>query len=218
MNTSKKRRILSIAPVAVAVVLSLAACGAPRMAGSSSAPASNGASSSGALSNTAASSNGAATSGSSGTVGGSSSGASSGGSASGGSAAGGSAVGGQGGTSFGGSASAGSATPGQPGVATGGFGNSTAAAGMTPDQVGVYCTSFKDLTDPANDYLVSYQLEALTNMRKATPVQLVPNVDAMISDYQTIKAEKRVYAQLKDELVANYGPLKDLNEQICVAH
>jgi hypothetical protein len=219
MNTSKKRRILSIAPVAVAVVLSLAACGAPCMAGSSSTPASNGASSSGALSNTAASSNGSVasngtgTSGSSGTVGGSSFGASSGGSASGGSA-----VGGQGGTSSGGSASAGSATPGQAGVASGGFGNSTAAAGMTPDQVGAYCKSFHSLGTPEQDYPASLQVEDLTDMRKATPVQLVPNVDAMLSDYQAIDSQKRVYAQLKDELVANYGPLKDLNEQICVAH
>jgi len=217
MNTSKKRRILSIAPVAVAVVLSLAACGAPCMAGSSSAPASNGASSSGALSNTAASSNGSvasngtATSGSSGTVGGSSFGTSSGGSASGGSA-----VGGQGGTSSGGSASAGSATPGQAGVASGGFGNSTAAAGMTPDQVGAFCTGFP--FDPTLQVRLHDTLSDYTALRKVTPVQLVPNVDAEIADYQSLVSEKRVYAQLKDEMMANYQPLKDFYDQICVAH
>jgi hypothetical protein len=219
MNTSKKRRILGIAPVAVAVVLSLAACGAPCMAGSSGAPASNGASSSGALSNTSASSNGSVASNGTG-AGSSSAGASglgaSGGSASGGSAAGGSAVGGQGGVSSGGSASAGSATPGQSGVSSGGFGASNPAAGMTPDQVATYCTKFPD--DPASDWGYTDKLNGYTAVRKVTPVQLVPNVDAEIADYQALIAEKRVFAQLKDEMVANYGPLKDFHDQICVAH
>jgi len=223
MNTTKKRRILSIAPVAIAVVLSVAACGAPCLAGSSGAPASNGTSNSGALSNTAASSNGSANSngtaasGSSGTVGASGFGAS-GGSASGGSAAGGSAVGGQGGVSSGGSASAGSATPGQAGVSSGGFGNSNPSAGMTPDQVAAYCTGFPPDPTHVEGLVLQNNVDQYTALRKVTPVQLVPNVDVMLSDYQAILSEKRIYAQLKDELVANFKPLKDFNDQICVAH
>jgi hypothetical protein len=180
------------------------------MAGSSGAPASNGASSSGALSNTSASSNGAGASGSSGTAGGSSFGASSGGSA-----AGGSAVGGQGGVSSGGSAAAGSATPGQAGVSSGGFGNSNPAAGMTPDQVAAYCTGFPYDPDISNGKGAQ---DSFITLRKNTPVQLVSNVDVMISDNQAIGSEKRVYAQLKDEMRANFQPLKDFYDQICVAH
>lgn len=212
MNTTEKRRILQTAPVAIALVLSVAACGSPFKSGASGAPAPSDTSSGAVLSTGATGSNGTGTTSSSGTSGGSSFGST------GGSTSGGSAVGGQGGVSSGGSAAVGSATPGQAGAANGGFGNSTAASGMSPDQVALYCTSFSDLTDPSNDYSVSSQLEALTSMRKATPVQLAPNVDAMISDYQSIRDEKRVYAQLKDELVTNYGPLKDLNQQICIAH
>jgi len=89
---------------------------------------------------------------------------------------------------------------------------------MTPDQVGAFCTGFYSLGDPKSDYSAASQAKILTDLRKVTPVQLVSNVDAMLSDYQAIVGEKRVYAQLKDEMVANYGPLHDLNDQICVAH
>jgi hypothetical protein len=211
MNTTKKRRILGIVPVAVVVALSVGACGAPCMAGSNSAPAANtSTTSTGSLSNASA--------GSSSVGAGSTSAGATGFGPSGGSASGGSAVGGQAGVSAGGSATAGSAPPGQAGVASGGFGNSAAASGMTPDQVGAWCKSFHSLGSPDQDYPASLQVDDLTDMKKVTPVQLVPNVDAMLSDYQAIDTQKRVYAQLKDELVANYGPLKDLNEQICVAH
>jgi len=221
MNTSKKRRILSIAPVAVAVVLSVAACGAPCMAGSSSAPASNtSATSNGALSNTAGSAGagaGSATSGASGF--GAAGGATAGGSAAGGSAAGGSAVGGQGGFSSGGSAAAGTATPGRAGVssggAAGGFGTSDPAAGMTPDQVAAFCTGFP--YDPTIEQGKG-GVDAYTALRKVTPVQLLPYVDAMLADNQAIESQKRVYAQLKDEMDENFKPLKDFHDQICIAH
>jgi hypothetical protein len=218
MNTSKKRRILSIAPVAVAVALSVAACGAPCMAGSSGAPASNtSATSNGALSNTASSAGTGAGAGSA------SSGASgfgaAGGSAAGGSAAGGSAVGGQGGFSSGGSATAGTATPGQAGVssggAAGGFGPSDPAAGMTPDQVAAFCTGFP--YDPTIEQGKG-GVDSYTALRKVTPVQLLPYVDAMLADNQAIESQKRVYAQLKDEMDQNFKPLKDFHDQICIAH
>jgi hypothetical protein len=213
MNTSKKRRILSIAPVAVAVALSVAACGAPCMAGSSGAPASNtSATSNGALSNTASSAGTGAGAGSA------SSGASGFGAA-GGSAAGGSAVGGQGGFSSGGSATAGTATPGQAGVssggAAGGFGTSDPAAGMTPDQVAAFCTGFP--YDPTIEQGKG-GVDSYTALRKVTPVQLLPYVDAMLADNQAIESQKRVYAQLKDEMDQNFKPLKDFHDQICIAH
>jgi hypothetical protein len=244
MNTTKKRRILSIAPIAVAVALSVAACGAPCMAGSSGTPAGNtSTTSNGALSNTSAgttgtaagagtagasgfgasggSAAGAGASGASGfgASGGSASGTGTGGpagfGASGGSASGGSAAGGQAGVSSAGSAAAGSAAPGQAGVASGGFGNSNPAAGMTPDQVAGYCTKFP--YDPDIDHGKGAQ-DNFIALRKNTPVQLVPNVDVMISDNQSIASENRVYAQLKDEMQANFKPLKDFYDQICVAH
>jgi hypothetical protein len=189
MNTTEKRRTLMIAPVAVAVVLSLTACGSPFKAGSSAGPTSTSTSSGTDLSNNSANS-----------------------------AAGGSAVGGQGGVSSGGSAAAGSATPGQAGVGTGGFGNSNPAASMTPDQVAAYCTGFPYDPTIVEGLVNQDVMDSWTNLRKVTPVQLVPNVDLMISDYQAIKSEKRIYAQLKDELVANFKPLQDFHDQICVAH
>jgi hypothetical protein len=179
--TTTKRRTLGIAPVAVALVLSVAACGGPA--------ANSSAASSGTLSNASAGST--ANAAGSGTSGSSDFGAS------------------------GGSATGGSAAPGQVGVSSG---NSTAASGMTPDQVAAYCTGFPYDPTIVEGLVNQDVIDGWTGLRKVTPVQLVPNVDVMVSDYQAIRSEKRIYAQLKDELVANYTPLHDLQQQICVAH
>ncbi|HEX4248650.1 MAG TPA: hypothetical protein VH008_12380 [Pseudonocardia sp.] len=214
---TKMRHILRTVPVAIAVVLSVAACGSPFKSGSSGAPTPTDTSNGAALSTGTGASNGTAgTTGSSGTGTTGTSGGSSFGSA-GGAASGGSAVGGQGGTSSGGSAAAGSATPGQAG-ATGGFGNTDPSAGMTPDQVAAYCTGFPYDPEIVGDLAGHDDVQAWTDLRKNTPVQLTPNVDVMVSDYQAISTKKRVYAQLRDELVANFKPLKDFKDQICVAH
>jgi hypothetical protein len=116
----------------------------------------------------------------------------------------------------GGTATAGSATPGQVGAASGGFGNSDPSAGMTPDQVAAYCTKFP--SEPETYYNGNGAANDLIELRKYTPVQLVSNVDVLISDNQAIGSQKRIYAQLKDEMQANFQPLKDFKDQICTAH
>ena len=58
-------------------------------------------------------------------------------------------------------------------------------------------------------------VEGYQALRRVTPVQFVPNVDVMITDYTAIFDGKRIYRQLQDELVENYKPLKDLHDQIC---
>ena len=61
MNTTEKRRILQTAPVAIALVLSVAACGSPFKSGASGAPAPSDTSSGAVLSTGATGSNGTGT-------------------------------------------------------------------------------------------------------------------------------------------------------------
>jgi len=42
----------------------------------------------------------------------------------------------------------------------------------------------------------------------------MPNVDAEVSDYQALVSQKRIYVQLKDEITANFQPIKDFHDQI----
>jgi hypothetical protein len=130
MNTMMKRRIIRIVPVAIAVALSVAACGGPSLGGSGTASTSSGSGS---------------------------------------------------GVSFGAS----------------GFGTAAGASGvansMTADQVAGFCTKF-------------------------TPPQLAPYVQVMLVDNQAIASERRVFAQLKDEMMANFQPLDDFRGQVCEAH
>jgi hypothetical protein len=194
MNNILKRRVLRIVPLAIAVALSTGACAAlPCTAGSNGASA--------PISNNSATTNGGGNGGGSAIRGGSS------------------APGGQGGYSSGGSAglSAGPGSGGSAGLSSG-SGSGGSVIGMTPDEVAMYCTSFADIVTPEIAMGHALEVQQYQKLRKATPIQLQQNVDTIIADYQAIDTGKRIYAQLKDELLANYQPLKDFSNQICVAH
>jgi hypothetical protein len=111
-----------------------------------------------------------------------------------------------------------SGSSGSSGLSSGsGSGGSASASGMTPDEVALWCTNFNYAASPESD-TANRDLESWQKLRKATPVQLQPNVDTLIADYQAMNSGKRIYAQVKDELLANYQPLKEFHDQICVAH
>jgi len=84
---------------------------------------------------------------------------------------------------------------------------------MTPDQVAAYCKGLP--IDPDIDTGSWLTIDNYKAFRRVTPVQLVPNVDVLLADYQAIWGGKRIYSQLQEELAANYKPLKDLHDQIC---
>jgi len=123
--------------------------------------------------------------------------------------------------STGGLSGVGSTTPGsgsggsgQIGASGGGSGVATASTGLSPDQVAQYCKGLP--YDPTIDAGLSHNtIENWQTFRRATPVQFVPNVDVMITDYTAIWNGKRIYNQVRDELIDNYKPLKDFHDQIC---
>jgi hypothetical protein len=147
-----KRRIFRIVPVAIAVALSVAACGGPSLGGSGTASTSSGSGS---------------------------------------------------GVSFGAS----------------GFGTAAGASGvansMTADQVAGFCTKFP--YSPTIEHGTG-GVNAYTELQKFTPPQLAPYVQVMLVDNQAIASERRVFAQLKDEMMANFQPLDDFRGQVCEAH
>ncbi|MDT7631320.1 MAG: hypothetical protein QOI50_3250 [Pseudonocardiales bacterium] len=190
MNTNAAARILRAAPVALAVALSVGACGAlPCTAGSnnSSAPYSN----SSATSNSPGSGSAARPLASSGSSG-------------------------QSGVSTGSAGGAASGSGAQGGSASGG---STSTAGLSPDDVGQYCKYSGELLDPViQKDNISLDVDHLTQLRPHTPVQLQPDVELLLADDKAIDNQTRVYAQVKDEVDPAYKRLKDFHDQICVVN
>jgi len=214
MRNTTLRRVPFIVPVAVAIALSVSACGghitlsSGADAGATTAPAgSNAANSAGTGAATAASPGQGGFSGNgSGTSSGLASGATGQSGLSGGSS-GGSASGSAG--QFGGS---GGASGGTPGV-------STSATGLSPDEVAQYCKSFGGIAGGPgvyNQQPIADQAQApLRDLRLHTPVQLQQYVDVLATDYKLVANQTRTEGQVRDELVAAFKPLKDLHDQIC---
>jgi len=100
------------------------------------------------------------------------------------------------------------------GVAGSSSGSSASAGGLTPDQLAAYCTHLEE-PDGSVTWLTMDYLHAA---EKGTPVQLKPNMDVLVADSQAIKDGTRIWVQLKDEMAANYKPLKDFHDQACVVH
>jgi hypothetical protein len=197
MRKSTKSRLPLLVTLAAAIAFSISACGSVTLFGSSpAASASNSPSGS-----TAAP---VLSSGQSGSVG------------SAGTPTGGSGAGSTGGLSGAGSTASGSGSggSGQIGASGGGSGVATASTGLSPDQVAQYCKGLP--YDPTIDGGLSHNtIENWQTFRRVTPVQFVPNVDVMITDYTAIWNGKRIYNQVRDELIDNYKPLKDFHDQIC---
>ena len=94
------------------------------------------------------------------------------------------------------------------------------SAGMTPDQVAQYCKN-SDLyvpEDPTGRPSWVTDTSKLIQLRKYTPVQLQPDVQLMISDYQALTRQDRVLPQVQDELDSSYKRLMDFRTQICEVH
>jgi hypothetical protein len=191
MNTKAAARILRAAPVALAVALSVGACGAlPCTAGSnnSSAPYSNSAATSNSPAGGAAPS--ALASSGSGTQGGVSSG------------------------SAGGATSGSGAQSGLPGGVSS---DSASTGGLSPDDVAAYCKDSSALYS-ADIGGWSDNVTTLADLRKHTPVQLVPDVELLQADSEALAKQQRVYVQVKDEYDAAYKRIMDYNDQICKVH
>jgi len=91
---------------------------------------------------------------------------------------------------------------------------------MTPDQVAQYCKN-SDLyvpEDPNGRPSWVTDTSKLIQLRKYTPVQLQPDVQLMISDYQALTRQDRVLPQVQDELDSSYKRLMDFRTQICEVH
>jgi len=193
MNTNAAARILRAAPVALAVALSVGACGAlPCTAGSnnSSAPYSN----SSATSNSPGSSSAARPLASSGSSG-------------------------QSGVSTGSAGGAASGSGAQSGLSGGVSTDSASTSGLSPDDVAAYCKDSSALFAPGEGtFLYSNNLDNLTDLRQHTPVQLVPDVELLQADSNAIAKQQRVYAQVKDEVDNAYKRIMDFNDQICKVH
>jgi len=96
----------------------------------------------------------------------------------------------------------------------------TGSAGMTPDQVAQYCKN-SDLyvpEDPTGRPSWVTDTPKLIQLKKYTPVQLQPDVQLMISDYQALTRQDRVLPQVQDELDSSYKRLMDFRTQICEVH
>ena len=90
---------------------------------------------------------------------------------------------------------------------------------MSPDDVAAYCKDSSALWAPdETTYNGGYNLDSLTDLRKHTPVQLVPDVELLQADSNAIAKQERVYAQVKDEVVSSYKRVMDFNDQICKVH
>jgi hypothetical protein len=108
----------------------------------------------------------------------------------------------------------------QGGYAAVGGAASDSSAGLSPDQVAQYCKN-SDLyvpEDPSGRPSWVTDTPKLIELRKYTPVQLQPDVQPMISDYQALNRQDRVLPQVKDELDASYERLMDFRSQICEVH
>jgi hypothetical protein len=191
VNTNTTARILRAAPIALAVALSVGACGAlPCTSGSnnSSAPYSN----SSATSNTAGSSSATRPLASSGSAG-------------------------QGGVSSGSAGGATSGSGSQSGLSGGVSSGSASTSGMSPDDVAAYCKDSSALFSPDYGWFAD-NVKPLAELRKHTPVQLVPDVELLQADSDAIAKKDRVYVQVKDEYDAAYKRVMDFNDQICKPH
>ena len=115
-------------------------------------------------------------------------------------------------------------SPGQFGVGgttTGAPGVSPAATGMSPDSVATWCKIFNDSLFFTPDHMADTpaffgaHIERLRTMEDVSPIQYKQNYEILITDYRTLSDGTRLYSQLRDEVNANFKPLKDLNQQIC---
>jgi hypothetical protein len=52
-------------------------------------------------------------------------------------------------------------------------------------------------------------------LRPHTPVQLLPDVDIILTDYKLVSDGSRIYSQVLGELNSAYKPLKDFSNQAC---
>jgi len=87
---------------------------------------------------------------------------------------------------------------------------------MSPDQVAKWCKA-DSFTNPdfANVYNFRIDLPALKDLRDISPVQLDPNIDVLITDYQALAGETRLYSQVRDEVHANFKPIDAFKAQLC---
>jgi len=199
MNKTTNRRIALLLSLVAAAALSLSACGSVTLFGSgpdhsgatsspsgeTSAPAAS-SSQSGSATGPAGTASGSG--GQSGLVGGSTSGSS-----------------GQVGVTGGGGVSGGT-----PGI-------STPATGLSPEEVAQYCKNFSNVLDP--QYVSTGTAFAMIGdvraLRPHTPVQLLPDVDIILTDYKLVSDGSRIYSQVLGELNSAYKPLKDFSNQAC---
>jgi hypothetical protein len=191
MNKNAATRILRAAPVALAVALSVGACGAlPCTSGSnnSSAPYSNSSATSNSPGSGAAS-RPLASSGS----------------------------GGQGGLSSGSAVGSASGSGADGGLSGGASSDSASTAGMSADDVAAYCKDSSALFAPDTGWFGD-NVKPLADLRQYTPVQLVPDVELLQADSDAIAKQDRVYVQVKEEYDAAYKRVMDYNDQICKVH
>jgi hypothetical protein len=127
---------------------------------------------------------------------------------------------GQNGTSSGSAGGVQSSAGSQGGFAAVGSAAADSSSGLSPDQVAQYCKN-SDLyvpEDPSGRPSWVTDTPKLIELRKYTPVQLQPDVQLMIIDYQALNRQQRVLPQVKDELDVSYKRLMDFRSQICEVH
>ena len=203
MRKFTKTRLPLLVPLVAAAAFSLSACGHFTVTASGSGTDSGGNSTTGVASTPAVSAgSGGLTSSSSGTPGAGTTGAA------------------QFGTAGTTSGNSGSGSGGQVGVTGGGSGAGTAAIGMSPDAVANFCKvdSGNNMANP--DYIVfpstfGDQVLHLKDLKNASPVQYAQNIDILISDYQAVANQARIYSEVRDEIHNNWKPIDQLHQQIC---
>jgi hypothetical protein len=203
MNTTTARHIVRIAPLVVAIALSTGGCGTPWAAGSNASATTSSSATDNAANSNAANSNAANSSAPQPVAQ--------------------SAPGGQSGVSGATSGGSAPAPPGPSGPPGGASADSAATSGMSADDVAQYCKLSGDFSamggpEELSAFYFGEAAKPLVDLKKHTPVQLLPDVQLLYSDYEALANQSRVFPQVKDEVDASYKRVMDFNNQICQVH
>lgn len=96
-----------------------------------------------------------------------------------------------------------------------------AAAGMSQDDVAVYCRqtgAFASMGTPeelSSQFYFAQAAKFLVDLKPHTPARLRSDVELLDTDYQAVGRQDRVFVQVKDEVDGAFGRVMSFRHSIC---